>query len=143
MNAHVSEHRDYGFIFGLLTGTCVGAGLAMWLAPRLSSELRQRMADSAKNIGTRAADQYDQASARVVQVVSNLTRKGQDVRDEVADAVARGAHEVRALRHRRQERPRRRASGSPNRSHTRGKRRRDDGRSRSRRPRRACRADAA
>ena len=35
-----------------------------------------------------------QASTRVGETVEDLTRKGQDVRDNVADAVARGAHEV-------------------------------------------------
>jgi hypothetical protein len=64
MNAHTREHPDSGFAIGLLTGTFVGAGLAMWLVPR------------------------------VREAVDDLTRKGQDVRDDVAEAVARGAHEV-------------------------------------------------
>jgi gas vesicle protein len=81
-------------MIGLLTGTFVGAGLAMWLAPKLRSELRERLTDSAKDLGQRASDQYQQASARVGEVVDDLTRKGQDVRDEVAGAVARSAREV-------------------------------------------------
>ena len=40
-------HRDDGFVIGLLTGTCVGAGLAIWLTPRLASALRQRVFDLA------------------------------------------------------------------------------------------------
>jgi gas vesicle protein len=94
MNAHMQEHRDYGFVIGLLTGTFVGAGLAMWLAPRLASELRERMTDSARSLGKRASEQYQQVSARVGDAVDELTRKGQGVRDDVAEAVARGAHEV-------------------------------------------------
>jgi len=94
MDAHTQEHRDYGFVIGLLTGTFVGAGLMMWLAPRTASELRQRMTDSAKSLGERASEQYQQTSARVGEVVDDLTRKGQGVRDDVAGAVARGAHEV-------------------------------------------------
>ena len=94
MNAHTQEHRDYGFVIGLLTGTFVGAGLAMWLAPRSASELRRRMTDSARSLGTRASEQCQQASTRVGEAVDELTRRGQDVRDDVADAVARGAHEV-------------------------------------------------
>jgi len=94
MNAHTQQHRDYGFVIGLLTGTCVGAGLAMWLAPRLASELRERMSDSARSLGQRASEQYQQASTRVGEAVGELTRKGQGVRDNVAGAVARGAHEV-------------------------------------------------
>ena len=66
-------HRDDGFVIGLLTGACVGAGLAIWLAPRLASALRQRVFDSARNRGQRRA---------------------QGGRDDVADAVAREAHDV-------------------------------------------------
>jgi gas vesicle protein len=94
MNAQTQEHRDYGFVIGLLTGTFVGAGLVMWLAPRTASELRQRMTDSARNLGEQASEQYQQATSRVGEAVDQLTRKGQDVRDDVADAVARGAQEV-------------------------------------------------
>jgi gas vesicle protein len=92
--ARTQERRDYGFMTGLLTGTLVGAGLAIWLAPRLASELCQRMTDSARSLGDRASEQYQQASTRVSEAVNELARKGQDVRDEVAETVARGAHEV-------------------------------------------------
>ena len=94
MNADTQERRDYGFVIGLLTGTFVGVGLAMWLAPRLASELRERVTESARDLGQRASERYEQASARVGEAVDELTRKGQDVRDDVAEAVARGAHEV-------------------------------------------------
>jgi gas vesicle protein len=94
MNAHTQERRDYGFVIGLLTGTCVGAGLAMWFAPRSGSELRQQLTDSARSLGKQASEQYQQATTRVGEAVDDLTRKGQDVRDDVADTVARAAHEV-------------------------------------------------
>jgi gas vesicle protein len=94
MNAHVQAHRDYGFAIGLLTGTAVGVGLTLWLAPRGAAELRKRFNDSAKSFRARASEQYEQASTRVGEAVDELTRKGQDVRDDMADAVARGAHEV-------------------------------------------------
>ncbi len=94
MNAQPQERRDYGFVIGLLTGTAVGAGLAMWLAPRLTAELRERVTDSARTLRRRASARYQEASTRVGDAVEDLTRKSQDVRDEVADAVARGAHEV-------------------------------------------------
>jgi gas vesicle protein len=94
MNAHISERRDYGFAIGLLTGTCVGAAVAMWLAPRSASELRRRVADSARQLGKRASDRYQQASTQVGDAVEELTRTGQDVRDGVAEAVAHSAREV-------------------------------------------------
>jgi gas vesicle protein len=55
--AQTGTARDYTFVAGLLAGTVVGAGLALWLAPK---------AVEATN----------------------------DVRDRLADAVVRGAHEV-------------------------------------------------
>jgi gas vesicle protein len=86
MNTHMQERRDYGFAIGLLTGTFVGAGLALLFAPRVL-EFRDRLSESAQDLGR-------QASTRVGETVESLTRKGQDVRDGVADAVARGAKEV-------------------------------------------------
>lgn len=94
MEEHTQEHRDYGFTIGLLTGTFIGAGLALWLLPRSASELRHRMSDSARSLGQRASDHYQKANTRAVEALDELTRKGQGVRDDVADAVARGAHEV-------------------------------------------------
>ena len=75
MNLQLQERRDHGFLIGLLTGTCVGMGLMLWFAPRMVSELGQRVTDS----------------------VDDLTRKGRGIRDEVADRVAHGAHEVERL----------------------------------------------
>jgi gas vesicle protein len=94
MNTHTQERRDYGFLIGLLAGTSIGAGLAMLFAPRSGSDLRQQIADSARNLGERASEQYQQATTRVSEAVDEITRKGQDVRDDVADVVTRGAKEV-------------------------------------------------
>ena len=88
------ERRGNGFLFGLVTGTFVGAGLAIWLVPRAASELRHRLTDSLDDVTNRVSDQVQQASARVGETVDQITRKGQDVRDDVAEAVARGAREV-------------------------------------------------
>ncbi|MGE5814907.1 MAG: YtxH domain-containing protein [Acidobacteriota bacterium] len=97
MEEHTQERPDYGFMIGLLTGTFIGAGLAMWFLPRSASELRHRMSDSARSLGQRASDQYQKASTRTGEALDELARKGQGVRDDVADAVARGAHEVERL----------------------------------------------
>lgn len=94
MNEQAQERRDYGFAIGLMTGTLVGAGLAMWLAPRAAAELRKRVTDSATRLGKQVSNQYQQASTRAGEAVEGLTRKSNGVRDGVADAVAHGAHEV-------------------------------------------------
>jgi gas vesicle protein len=94
MNADTQDHRSHGFAIGLLTGTVVGAGLVMWLSPRMRTELGRRVTDSARNLGDQAIEHYERASHRVVEAADDLTRTSLDVRDDVADAVARGAREV-------------------------------------------------
>ncbi len=94
MNAHRYAHRDYGFVIGLFAGTFVGVGLMMWLAPLMASELHLRMTESARRLRHRASEQYQETSTHVGHVVDELTTKVQGVRDDVADAVARGAREV-------------------------------------------------
>jgi len=97
MNAHTQAHADYGFVIGLVTGTFVGAALAMWLAPRAASELRQQISDSARSLGQRASEEYRQASTRLGEAVDQLTRQGESVRHDVAEAIARGTNEVERL----------------------------------------------
>ena len=93
MNSTPKPPCDHRFAFGLLTGTFVGVGLALWLGPR-AAELGGRLTRSAKRLGQDAADRYQEASSRAGEVVDELTRKGNVVRDDVANAVAHGAHDV-------------------------------------------------
>ena len=86
--------RGPGFLIGLVTGTCVGAGLAIWLAPRLASEIGERLTDSARDVRDRAGDAFQRGSVRVGDAVGAATSAGQAVRDGVAETVARGAREV-------------------------------------------------
>src|SRR5438045_1779248 len=99
MNAQTETDRrpDFGFIIELATGTLIGAGLAMWLAPRAALELRDRLTDSAQRLDERTAEQYQQAGARMAEAVDDVAQRGQGVRNDVADAVARGAHEVKRV----------------------------------------------
>jgi len=94
MNAPTDRARDSSFGLGLLIGACVGAGLVLWLAPRTAAEIRERGTDSAERLRQRASKQYRQAGVRVGKAVDELTRTGQGIRDEVAEAVAHGAHVV-------------------------------------------------
>jgi hypothetical protein len=81
-------HRDDSVVIGLLTGVCVGTGLAIWLAPRLASVLRQRVFDSARSLGRRAAEQYQHVGTHVGEAGEELVRREQGGRDDVADAGA-------------------------------------------------------
>jgi len=93
-NFDVQEPRGFGFGIGLLAGAFAGAGLMMWLAPRMGSELRQRATETARRVRERATEKYNEVSSQVSETVDELTRRGQDVRDDVAGAVAHGAREV-------------------------------------------------
>lgn len=96
MNERTQEYPPYVFAIGMLTGTVVGAGLAMWLAPRAALELRERVTDSARSLGKRIGQQHRQASASVGETAEVLTRRRHTVRDNIAEAVAQHAHEVEA-----------------------------------------------
>jgi gas vesicle protein len=84
----------HGLLIGLIAGGAIGAAIALALAPRLRAELSQRVRTSAGDVSHAASQSYREASARVAGVVDSVTARGQAVRDEVADAVGRGAREV-------------------------------------------------
>jgi gas vesicle protein len=94
MDTQTQEPRHYGFAIGLLAGAFVGAGVALWLAPRAASELGARLTDSARSLGERASERLRDVNARVGETVDDITRTGQGVREEVASVVARSAREV-------------------------------------------------
>jgi gas vesicle protein len=94
MNTHTRADRDSSFVIGLFTGAVVGAGLAMWLAPHSASELRERFTRTARRVGQQASEHYREASTRLGEAVDELARHGGDLRDDVAETVARGAHEL-------------------------------------------------
>lgn len=88
-------------VLGLIAGSAIGAGLTMYFAPRLTSALRQRVSDSTTDLRNAASDGLQNLATRVAGVVDrvadvadDVTRRGQAVRDDVADAVGRSAHQV-------------------------------------------------
>jgi gas vesicle protein len=104
MGTRIQDHtsnRGGSFLMGLITGGAIGAGLAIYFSPRLASELRRRVTDATTELRDAASDGLQSAAARaagvvdrVADVADDMTRRGQEVRDDVADAVARGAHQV-------------------------------------------------
>jgi gas vesicle protein len=97
---NTSNHGG-SFLVGLMTGSAIGAGLAIYFSPRLVLELRQRVTDSTTSLRNAASERFQSAATRVADVIErvadvadDMTRRGQAARDDVADAVARGAHEV-------------------------------------------------
>ena len=81
-----------GFMMGLLTGTVLGAGLGMLLAPKAGSELRGAIGEQARNLGTAASEQYRRAS----EAAGTLAERGRDMVDKAREAVNRGADEARS-----------------------------------------------
>jgi len=88
------EDRDYRFVTGLVLGGMVGAGVAMWLAPRAAAEIKARAAETAKTFGDTVSDRYRDARLRVAGAVEGMSRKGQGLRNDACDTVARVAQDV-------------------------------------------------
>lgn len=94
MDRHMRERHDSGFMLGVLAGAVLGAGLTMFFAPKVRSEIRKRATDSAKDLGKTASEYYEHVSTRVGDAVDELASRAQKARDVAADAVARGAQRV-------------------------------------------------
>ena len=80
-----------GFIMGLLTGTVLGAGIGMLLAPKAGAELRGAIGEQAKTWGNAANEQYKKAS----ETAGTWAEQGRDLVNKAKDAVTRGADEAR------------------------------------------------
>lgn len=81
-----------GFMMGLLTGTVLGAGLGMLLAPKAGSELRGALGEQARTWGNAASEQYKRAS----ETAGTWAERGREMVDKARDAVSRGADEARS-----------------------------------------------
>ena len=86
-----NEGSGGGFMMGLLTGTVLGAGLGMLLAPKAGAELRGALGDQARNISNIASEQYRKAS----ESAGDWADKGREFVDKARETVARGAEEAR------------------------------------------------
>ena len=80
-----------GFMMGLLTGTVLGAGLGMLLAPKAGSEIRGAIGEQARNLSNKASEQYKRAS----ETAGTWAERGRDMVDKAREAVGRGADEAR------------------------------------------------
>lgn len=86
-----TEGGGAGFVMGLLAGTVLGAGLGMLLAPKAGADLRGQIGQQARDIGTRASEQYRRAS----QAATGWAERGREVVNQAREAVSRGAEEAR------------------------------------------------
>ena len=79
------------FMMGLLTGTVLGAGLGMLLAPKAGSELRGAIGEQARNWSNVASEQYKHAR----ETAGTWAERGKEMMDKARDAVSHGADEAR------------------------------------------------
>jgi hypothetical protein len=87
-NEHATEHRSHGFRVGFISGGVLGAGLAIFLYPRVVSEFK-RVTNAARALGKSTAERYQEASTRVGDTIDDLAAQGRGFRDDVRDAVTR------------------------------------------------------
>ena len=90
MTADTQDRHDRTFWVGLLAGTLVGTGLALYFLPQ-AARLRQGITDAARDMTTSASDRYRQASTRLEEAVDDRTASGQPPRPHVAISHADGA----------------------------------------------------
>jgi gas vesicle protein len=83
-----NEHGG-GFMMGLLTGTVLGAGLGMLLAPKAGSELRGQLGEQARSLANTASEQYRRAS----ESATGWAERGREMVDKAREAVGRGVEE--------------------------------------------------
>jgi gas vesicle protein len=77
---------------GLLTGTVLGAGLGMLLAPKAGSELRGAIGEQARTWSNAATEQVKKAS----DAAGPWVERGREMVDKAKEAVSRGADEARS-----------------------------------------------
>jgi gas vesicle protein len=85
------EGGSGGFMMGLLTGTVLGAGLGMLLAPKAGAELRGAIGEQARTWSTAASEQY----RHVREQAGPWVERGRDMVNQARDAVNRGVDEAR------------------------------------------------
>jgi gas vesicle protein len=80
-----------GFMMGLLTGTVLGAGLAMLLAPKAGADLRGAVGEQARNWGNTASEQYQHAR----ETAGTWAEKGRDMVNQAREAATHAAEQAR------------------------------------------------
>jgi gas vesicle protein len=85
-----NEHGG-GFMMGLLTGTVLGAGLGMLLAPKGGAELRGQLGEQARHLANTASEQYRRAS----EAASGWAERGREAMGQSREGVGRGSEQGR------------------------------------------------
>lgn len=82
---HDNSERGGSFVMGLLTGTVLGAGLAMLFAPKSGSELRSQLSEQAGALRDTASEGY----RRATDAAGEWADKGREMIDKAKDVAGR------------------------------------------------------
>lgn len=89
------------FMIGLLTGTALGAGLGMLLAPKAGSELRHQFSEQAGALANQAREGYRKATDNVgrwaekgKETADDWAERGKDMYGKAREAASHGAEEA-------------------------------------------------
>lgn len=92
----MSENNSYtkGFVFGALIGGAVGAITALLLAPKPGSELRQELAEKAKDAYDKSAEYIQNVAAEVSPTIENTVNEGKIKAQGIVSAAKKQADEL-------------------------------------------------
>ena len=79
-----------GYVYGLLTGAVIGAGLGMLFAPVAGAKLRRQLGERASTLANTASEGY----RRVADASDELAGRGRDLYEKARDIVSTGAEAV-------------------------------------------------
>jgi gas vesicle protein len=92
MSARYRDDRSGGgaFFMGILTGSLLGAALAVLFAPKRGSDMRRDLADGAGGLGQAAKERWDDVTA----AASSAVDKGRDAYDQARGSAQDAAETV-------------------------------------------------
>ena len=89
------------FVMGLLTGTVLGVGLGMLLAPKAGSELRNQVSEQAGALANQAQKGYRKATENAGQwaekgkeAAGEWAERGKELYGKAREGLSRGAEEA-------------------------------------------------
>jgi gas vesicle protein len=89
------------FFIGMFAGAAIGAGLALWFAPKSGVEMREQLAGTARDMGNRVSKTVTEVSTRgreafdrAREVMSTASDQLDSVTAEAAKTLERGRRAV-------------------------------------------------
>jgi gas vesicle protein len=87
---HRDDNSGGGFVMGLVTGSLLGAALAVLFAPKPGSDMRQDLASGAEEFGRVARDKWQDVTA----TAASAADQGREVYEQARETVQKTAASV-------------------------------------------------